>query len=67
VQTSEKHKKWAVHFPFSALPWVREQMVKILPGHDGSERIKEMPKIPEWATRGFSKWKSKYNKYSGHS
>jgi hypothetical protein len=28
-------------------------MVKNLAGH-GSEQIEEMPKIPEWATRGFS-------------
>jgi hypothetical protein len=35
-------------------------MVKIfaLAEHDESERIKEMPKIPEWATRGFSKFKN---------
>jgi hypothetical protein len=50
VQTSEKHKKCEVHFPFLALPWVREQIVKILAGHDGSEQIAKMPKIPEWAT-----------------
>jgi hypothetical protein len=29
----------------------------MLAEQDGSERIKEMPKIPEWAKRGFSKLK----------
>jgi hypothetical protein len=54
VQISEEHKdtEQSLYFIFLALPWLREQMVKILAEHDGSERIGEMPKIPKWATRG---------------
>jgi hypothetical protein len=52
VSTSEEHKESRLFFPFWALPWLRQQMVKIMAEHDGSERIKEMPKIPEWITRG---------------
>jgi hypothetical protein len=53
VQTSEEHKEKSLYLPFSALPKLRKGMVKILAEHDGSERIDEMPTIPEWATRGF--------------
>jgi hypothetical protein len=28
-------------------------MVKMLEEHDGTERIDEMPTLPEWATQGF--------------
>jgi hypothetical protein len=52
----EEHKEWEqkVYFPFWALPWLRQQIVKILVEVelDGSEQIDEMPKIPEWAARG---------------
>jgi hypothetical protein len=58
LHTWEEHKESRLFFPFWALPWLRQQMVKILAEHDGSERIKEMPKIPEWATQGFSKFKN---------
>jgi hypothetical protein len=40
-----------------ALPELRQQMVKILAEHDGSEKIDKMQAIPERATRGFSKSK----------
>jgi hypothetical protein len=42
-----------LYFPFWALPELRKEMVQMLEEHDGSEPIDEMPKIPEWATRGF--------------
>jgi hypothetical protein len=54
--SAEEHKettKKPLYFPFSAVPWLRQQMVKILAEQDGTERIDEMPTIPEWATRGF--------------
>jgi hypothetical protein len=51
VQTSEKHKKKEVHFPLWALPQMRQQMATMLEEHDGTERIDEMPTIPEWATQ----------------
>jgi hypothetical protein len=56
VPTLEKHKhmEQQMYFPLWALPWLRQQMVKMLAEHDGSERIDEMPTVPEWATRGFS-------------
>jgi hypothetical protein len=54
VPTSEKHKEQQVHFPLWALPWLRQQMVTNLAEHDGSERIDEMPTMPEWAKQGFS-------------
>jgi hypothetical protein len=53
VQTSEKHKEREVHFPLWTLPQLRQQMATMLEEHDGSERIDEMPAIPEWVTRGF--------------
>jgi hypothetical protein len=53
VQTSEKHKEREVHFPLWALPQMRQQMATILEEYDGTERIDEMPTIPEWATQGF--------------
>jgi hypothetical protein len=56
VQNSEEHEEARLFFPFSALPWVREQIVKMLEEVelDGSKLIDKMPAIPEWATRGFS-------------
>jgi hypothetical protein len=54
VPTSDEHKGARLFFPFSILPWLRKQMVIMLAEYDESERIKEMPKIPEWTTRGFS-------------
>jgi hypothetical protein len=56
VPTSEedKHTEQKLYILISALPELRQQMVKILAEHGGSERIDEMPTIPEWATRGFS-------------
>jgi hypothetical protein len=41
-----------VYVPFSALPWLRKEMVEMLAEHDGSEQIGEMPTMPEWATEG---------------
>jgi hypothetical protein len=49
--------KEPLHFPFWALPWLRQQMVKMLAEHDGNVRIYEMPLIREWATRGFPHFK----------
>jgi hypothetical protein len=54
VPTSEAHEESRLLFPFWALPWLRKQIITILAEHDGSQWIKEMPKIPEWAKRGFS-------------
>jgi hypothetical protein len=54
VPISEEHTEHQLYFPFSALPWLRQKMVKMLADHDGSERIGEMTKIPEWATRDVS-------------
>jgi hypothetical protein len=57
VKISEEHKvtkEHSVYFPFSALPWLRQQMVRMLEEHDGSQRIPKMPKILSWATPGFS-------------
>jgi glycerol uptake facilitator-like aquaporin len=48
------HKEKELHLPLWALPWLGQQMVKILAEHDGTEPIDEMPTIPTWATRGFS-------------
>jgi hypothetical protein len=49
-----KQKEQQVYLPFSVLPKLRQQMVKMQAEDDGSEPIDEMPKIPEWATPGFS-------------
>jgi hypothetical protein len=54
VQTVQEHKPKQVKIPIWALPWLRQQMAKILVKHDGSEPIGEMPTIPEWVTRGIS-------------
>jgi hypothetical protein len=35
--------------PLWALFWLREQIASMLVEHDGSERIDEMPTLPEWA------------------
>jgi hypothetical protein len=54
---SGEHKvttEQSIYFPFSALPWLRQQMVRMLEEHDGSQRIAKMPKILAWATPGFS-------------
>jgi hypothetical protein len=54
VPTSEEHEESRLFFPISALPWLRQQIVTILAGiESGSERIDEMPAIPEWAKQGF--------------
>jgi hypothetical protein len=66
VKISEEHTERCLYFPFSALPELRKQMVKMLEEHDGSQRIKESPKIPEWITRGFSNSKFTYE-YLFHS
>jgi hypothetical protein len=58
VQNSEKHKGRLLYFPLWALPWLREQIVTILVKHDGTQRIDEMPAIPEWAKQGFSNFKT---------
>jgi hypothetical protein len=60
VPTSGKPKE-PLHFPFSAFPWLRKQMVEMLEKHDGTERVNEMPNIREWATRGFSNPKALSN------
>jgi hypothetical protein len=52
VKTWEKHRE-AAHFPLWTLPQLRQQLATILAEHDGSERIAEMPTMPEWATQGF--------------
>jgi hypothetical protein len=52
VPTSKKHKEWEVYLRFSAFPWLRQQMATILAEHDCTQWIEEMPKIPEWTTRG---------------
>jgi hypothetical protein len=51
VHTSEEPKE-PFCFPFSAFPWLRQQMVKILAEHDGRKQIDEMPTIPDWAKQG---------------
>jgi hypothetical protein len=56
VPTCEEYEERAMYFPFSALPWLRQQIVEILVEHDGTEPIDEMPTIPEWTTRGFLKF-----------
>jgi hypothetical protein len=50
VPTSEEHYGQLLLFPLWTLPWLRKQMVRMLAGHDGTERIYEMPTMPEWAT-----------------
>jgi hypothetical protein len=56
VKIGEEHKdtQQSIYFPFSALPWLRQQIVRMLEEHDGSQRIPKMPKILSWATPGFS-------------
>jgi hypothetical protein len=56
VKIGEEHKDTpqSIYFPFSALPWLRQQIVRMLEEHDGSQRIAKMPKILAWATPGFS-------------
>jgi hypothetical protein len=53
MQTSNEHKEREVRFPLWALPQLRQQIVKMLEEHDGSELMDKMPTIPEWATQGF--------------
>jgi hypothetical protein len=54
VPTSEEHE--LLNIPLWALPWLRQGIVK---ESDLSQRIDEMPTLPEWATRGFPN--SKYS------
>jgi hypothetical protein len=54
VKVSEEHTEQWLYIPFSALPELRQEIVDILEEHDGSQRIGEIPTIPEWATQGFS-------------
>jgi hypothetical protein len=54
VRTVQEHKPKDVYFPLWALQWLRQQMVKMLMEHDGSEQIDEKPTMPEWAKRGFT-------------
>jgi hypothetical protein len=37
-------------FPLSALPWLRQKMVKISVENDGTKRIDKAPTIPKWVT-----------------
>jgi hypothetical protein len=50
---SKTDTKREVRFSLWALPWLRQEMVKMLAEHDGTELVCNMPTIPEWATRGF--------------
>jgi hypothetical protein len=52
VKTSEKHKEREVNFPLWALPQLRQLMATLLVEHDGTQRIDEMPTMPEWARKG---------------
>jgi hypothetical protein len=53
VKTRERHREKEAHFPLWTVPQLRQEMVKILEEHDGTQRIDEMPTIPEWAAQGF--------------
>jgi hypothetical protein len=52
VKKVQEHKEREMHFPLWTLPWLREQMAKML-AKIGSERICKMPTMPEWAKQGF--------------
>jgi hypothetical protein len=54
VKTVQAHKEKEMFLPLWTFPWLRQQMAKMLAKLDGNEGIAKMPKIPEWATRGFS-------------
>jgi hypothetical protein len=52
VKTVQEHRERSLRMPLWALFWLREQMASMLVEHDGSERIDEMPTLPEWEIKG---------------
>jgi hypothetical protein len=48
----KKRKEQSLNFPFWALPWLRQQMVKMLAEHDGTQRTGKS----KWRLRIGNRW-----------